>query len=651
MSAEATSKSPGTSKKKAVIKKGVPVKSSAGENGAGLVRDSSRAMNCQTILTGFYGSRGERIKHTVSKGALQMPAHSLDVIEAASEGFTALSEYRLPGLDSVVRPLLDPTLDKIVLTELASERVAVPQQPPPPIPGQMYIHPPQVTYVHVIRTRAQNRTITRLQANPAERIRGGGNEDTPMQIDGQLKAFNRSSGLTATASTTAPVPSTGVPLVGTLSTAVPPAPINSNPTATTGAVPRVPTVPGAKPTIVSNQTPSQTYPPKAAVAANVPAAGGADKVVSGSTVAPRKIIPIKSLAVKPNPQWTQHKPGPNDETITPADQLTPKPDWYKNGSVTEIERTMLPEWFDSSAPHRTPEKYIKTRERIITMSDTIKNRNVTNSMIRRSIEGDAGSLQRLRNFLVNWGFINEDGINDSAPTSAALRHMRAVPLGFDQKLGDELLEAVVRESKRRKLQHEREVNFLPIDWEEVAKQVGHGVTSKDCERNFLSLQIKHALPAAPVAEKAKVPPGPVPVPNKSAPTVAGQIPPPPAQVDHSKEAIRQEFIEGLLDGASAEVVKKVTEAAFQASPSNMEETQSAALLGLVASRAVEQARSHENALSAVLSQLVNQRMKKLENRMAMIDDVEGILEAERVALELERRDLYTARCRHWYGGA
>jgi SWI/SNF related-matrix-associated actin-dependent regulator of chromatin subfamily C len=34
----------------------------------------------------------------------------------------------------------------------------------------------------------------------------------------------------------------------------------------------------------------------------------------------------------------------------------------------------------------------------------------------------------------------------------------------------------------------------------------------------------------------------------------------------------------------------------------------------------------------------------------MLDDVEGILEAEKVALELERRDLYTARCRHWFGG-
>jgi SWI/SNF related-matrix-associated actin-dependent regulator of chromatin subfamily C len=44
-------------------------------------------------------------------------------------------------------------------------------------------------------------------------------------------------------------------------------------------------------------------------------------------------------------------------------------------------------------------------------------------------------------------------------------------------------------------------------------------------------------------------------------------------------------------------------------------------------------------------------MKKLENRMAMMDDVEGMLEAEKTALELERRDLYTARCKHWFGGA
>ena len=59
----------------------------------------------------------------------------------------------------------------------------------------------------------------------------------------------------------------------------------------------------------------------------------------------------------------------------------------------------------------------------------------------------------------------------------------------------------------------------------------------------------------------------------------------------------------------------------------------------------------EDNLSSILSQLVNKRMEKLENRMAMIDDIEGILDAEKVALELERRDLYTARCRHWYGDA
>ncbi|OEU09428.1 hypothetical protein FRACYDRAFT_145042, partial [Fragilariopsis cylindrus CCMP1102] len=81
-------------------------------------------------------------------------------------------------------------------------------------------------------------------------------------------------------------------------------------------------------------------------------------------------------------------------------------EWYKRDGIDEIERTMLPEWFNSSAPHRTPETLLKSREKIIEMSEALANRNVTNAMIRRTVLGDAGSLHRLRSFLVRWGVIN-----------------------------------------------------------------------------------------------------------------------------------------------------------------------------------------------------------------------------------------------------
>ena len=47
--------------------------------------------------------------------------------------------------------------------------------------------------------------------------------------------------------------------------------------------------------------------------------------------------------------------------------------------------------------------------------------------------------------------------------------------------------------------------------------------------------------------------------------------------------------------------------------------------------------------------IVDLQIQRLENRVALLDDVEALLEAERVSLELERRDMYTARCRHWFG--
>ena len=90
--------------------------------------------------------------------------------------------------------------------------------------------------------------------------------------------------------------------------------------------------------------------------------------------------------------------------------------------------------------------------------------------------------------------------------------------------------------------------------------------------------------------------------------------------------------------------------AIEATNFNPGEAQAASLLGLHVTQAVENARGHEIELGLRLSKLLDARMQKLENRMAMLDDVEGILEAEKVALEMERRDLYTARCRHWFGG-
>jgi SWI/SNF related-matrix-associated actin-dependent regulator of chromatin subfamily C len=181
--------------------------------------------------------------------------------------------------------------------------------------------------------------------------------------------------------------------------------------------------------------------------------------------------------------------------------------------------------------------------------------------------------------------------------------------------------------------------------------VGHGATSADCEMNFLSMPLNEGNA---MSTERSITPDVSHDANKVASSAADEVKElneTSSESQISKEILRQEVIRDLIDNSSPDIIRTVTEAAMEAADKNLKQAQSAAVLGLVASRAVEKARMHENDLSSVLSQLVNQRMEKLENRMALIDDIEGIMEAEKIALELERRDLYTARCRHWFGGA
>ncbi|KAL3945580.1 MAG: hypothetical protein SGBAC_000320 [Bacillariaceae sp.] len=691
MSSESSVKS---SKKKSGSKKG-RVKD---VDGLMLVREAGSAMDCQNILTAFYGARGERIKHKVARGALKMPKASLDIISKASKDMTpSSSDFKLPGLDSVSRSMVDAKIHQVVITELTPERVTVSKQVPQPpiqVPGQMIMQqqPPQVTYVKVMRTRVQNRVLTRTMIPPTarqtvegERIRGGGDNNPPPNVPPGSEQVPRNPQIQAPpAAGAAPMPTpthappamqqAQPPEVQQPRPAIPgqqppaqpqaqPPQASSQPQtqyrpaaapAAPGSTPMIPggVAPQARPTHppaqvastappqvrpvhppgqVPSATPPQVRPthPPGQVPSTAPSAAVPPKTVSSAPQA--KTIPTKTLNNKPRPQWNQHKPGPSDETVTPADQLSPNPDWYKSNTVADLERTMLPEWFDASAPHRTPAKYIKTRERIMAISKTVLNRNVTNSMIRRSIEGDAGSLHRLRAFLINWGFINEDSINDSAPTPLILRQTKRSPRKFDETLSDSLISAIVQESKKRKLEH-GDTDDGAIDWDEVAKTMGQSVTGEDCERNFLSLGIK--------TEEQAPPSDPMVVDGAPAPPKTAAATP---KADVSKEILRQEFIKNLIDSTNPAIVEKVTNAALQASAENVKEAQGAAVIGLIASRALEQARAQEDNISSILSQLVNKRMEKLENRMAMIDDVEGILEAEKVALELERRDLYTAR--------
>jgi hypothetical protein len=283
---------------------------------------------------------------------------------------------------------------------------------------------------------------------------------------------------------------------------------------------------------------------------------------------------------------------------------------------------------------------------------------LTATSVRRTIPGDAGSLLRLHKFLTTWGLINEDAINDSAPTAPGMRenagsssssssyattttnNSNKSNIVWDESSREELMEAVVEaaaSSKKRKTSADDETSSLvpaSIDWNVVSKRVGNGATATECEKVFL------ALPLEAAAEKVKE--------RSITPDVSSS-----QRIEEEEEKtllVGNELLKNIIESAHPEVVKAATDAALAAT-NDVSQAQKAGLLALVASEAAGRAKKEEETVSRLLAELQEQRLQKLENRMALLDDVEGILEAERVALELERRDLYTARCRHWFGGA
>lgn len=358
---------------------------------------------------------------------------------------------------------------------------------------------------------------------------------------------------------------------------------------------------------------------------------------------------VVGLKKRPAPQWEQHTPGANDEMQVDPANKTPPPEWYKADAVSDLEYSLLPEWFDGSAPHRTTQSYLKARETMIQMSDTLGNRYITSTMVRRCIPGDAGSLMRLHACLSSYALINDDAMNDSAPTPLVLQKPSELkgPAAWNETLRDDLMEAVVEQqsSKRPKLDPNSmdtdstasSSSFLPLNWDAVAAKVGHGTTPNDCEREFLALPLDEDIKNGAPREGSITPDG---EPRDTDKTTTSKL---------TKLEIQQEIFQELVAKSDPSVIHAVTEASLKATD-KLADAQKAGIYGLVAGQAAQEARSHEDSVARVLSEIVDLRMKKLENRMSLMDDIEGMLEAERIALELERRDLYTARCRTWFGG-
>jgi hypothetical protein len=383
-------------------------------------------------------------------------------------------------------------------------------------------------------------------------------------------------------------------------------------------------------------------------------------VTSTTTTAPevttkKEIVGhVIPLVQRPPDQYETHKVvveptnNNNSSTATMAQQKRKDndPAWYQSDRVAPLERAVLSEWFDGSASHRTEQSYLMAREKVIEMSNTIgPDHYLTGTMVRRSIPGDAGSLLRLHAFLTSYAMINQNAINESTPTPLVLmddhysnKRIKVTTTNdwnTDETLKMNLIQAVVEHSRTLKS------SDGSMDWNAVAQSVGNGVTAKECEHQFLTMSIPTETKHTSNTNSSK----------------DGLVTPDVVSIDPSNSTTKQrqqqeEWITDLVNNVDPTVLRAVTTAALSNTQSEKDllPAQKAAIVGLILHDTVDMVEEKEEEVVQILSEVMELRMRRIEARLSTLDDVEDMLEAERVALELERRDLYTARCRHWFGG-
>jgi len=350
------------------------------------------------------------------------------------------------------------------------------------------------------------------------------------------------------------------------------------------------------------------------------------------------------------------------------------PSWYDPTKISTTEKSSLPEWFNSSAPHRTPTTYLSTRNQILiiyqaqssssssnttaadttnTTSSSVQQQHsqqqyLTLTAIRRCVPGDVGSLLRLHSFLCDWGLINGKDLGENAPSDLALRGggtatttggssgVGGVGGGGKRKLEDVKRSVFWSKERLEKLDkvvvkhiqvtqttmsgggvegapQQQQQQQPSVDWDAVAKDIGEGVSGADCQRAFLDPPMNDEI-SAKIAKTS------------------------PSGFDLST----------ILEDIHPDVLNATINASLKAT-NDIAMARKASIAGILASAASTKAQSEEEEIARTLMDILDQRMQRLENRVAILDDVEALLEAERVALELERRDMYTTRCRHWFG--
>lgn len=358
-----------------------------------------------------------------------------------------------------------------------------------------------------------------------------------------------------------------------------------------------------------------------------------NSVATPTTTAPSITLPsvCQVVSLPPNTQLSNslYRPTstPNEED---SNRTLVRPPWYNPTKASKFEEVTLPEWFNFSAPHRTETTYIATRESMLKLAKCNSQQYITITALRRSVAGDAGSLLRLHKFLMDWGLLNSGQIGETAPSDAVLRGVHAeggslakakrkhsqaqhYAVSWTADRIHSLEVSVVKHTSKRPDDGKNPLKIV-VDWDAVASDLGAGVTASDCQLAFIN---------PPAEDDDKL--------------AAGALP------SNKNRSLSQ-----FLDGVRPEVLKAAVEASLQFT-NDITKVRKASIVAVLTSSAAQKGAQIESEIETTLMDIVDQRLQRLENRVAILDDVEALLEAERVSLELERRDMYTTRCRHWFG--
>jgi hypothetical protein len=291
--------------------------------------------------------------------------------------------------------------------------------------------------------------------------------------------------------------------------------------------------------------------------------------------------------------------------------------WFRLDRVDEVERRSLPEFFDARSKTKTPTTYMQMRNQIVQTYREAPGAHLSITECRRHLAADVGSVVRLHQFLEHWGIINNHasaepsrsggaGAAGLTAAPAAVNPLTLKPPTVPAASGAgswtpaetlALLEALETAG----------TSGAETSWDDVATQLGR--KAEECICHFLALPIAepHASLTAPGADAA-----------------APRSDPMLAQLALLASQVQAENGTGGAAGGAAAASARDCLSAAQA-------------------RAIELRSQEAAGLSALLASTVDVQLRRLEAKLAHVDELAALLRREREQVERMRHMVVAER--------